>query len=248
MFVPSRLVRAAAQGLLAVALVAPPHLVAQTPDPAHKQIKYVRDAEEYATLTRMVYREALAAVNGSGRARMTGPWSVVLDLDETVLDNSTYELERAAYGGGFNDASWDAWVQRGEAGIVPGAIEFISGVRRLGGRVAYISNRAEPSRAATISNLQRFNLWTENDRLCLATDSTYPKRVRRGEVTEGRGNCSWSGAPAPVVVYLGDQMGDFPASGESDPDAGKDPAFGTRFFILPNPMYGNWMTRVTRLR
>jgi len=248
MFVPSRLVRAAAPGLLAIALVAPPHLVAQTPEPAHPQIKYVRDAEEYATLARMVYREALAAVNASGRARMTGPWSVVLDLDETVLDNSTYELERATYGAAFDDASWNAWVQRGEAGIVPGAIEFISGVRRLGGRVAYISNRAESTRAATLSNLQRFNLWTDNDRLCLATDSTYPKRVRRSEVTEGRGNCSWSGAPALVVVYLGDQMGDFPASGESDPDAGRDPAFGTRFFILPNPMYGTWTTRVTRLR
>lgn len=248
MFVPPRLVRAAGLGLLALALLAPPHLTAQAPDPTNKQVKYVRDAEEYATLARQVYRQALAVVNASGRARMTGPWSVVLDLDETVLDNSTYELERATYGTGFDDPSWNAWVQRGEAGIIPGAIEFISGVRRLGGRVAYISNRAEASRAATVANLSRFNLWTDNDRLCLTTDSTYPKRVRRSEVTEGRGNCSWSSTPAPVVVYVGDQMGDFPAAGEADADAGKDLAFGQRFFILPNPMYGMWTTRVTRQR
>jgi predicted secreted acid phosphatase len=43
-------------------------------------------------------------------------------------------------------------------------------------------------------------------------------------------------------------MGDFPSAGESDPDAGKKDAFGRRYFILPNPMYGQWTSRVTRQR
>ena len=239
-----RPIRALGLGSFLVAACALPSLAAQS----NPQVKYVRDAEEYATLTRQVYRQASAAVNGADRARMTGPWSVVLDLDETVLDNSTYELERATYGLPFNDESWNAWVRRGEAGLVPGVVDFISTVRRLGGRVAWISNRDESTRAFTVLNLQRFNLWSDNDRLCLTTDSTYTKRVRRAEVTSGRGACAWSGAPAPVVVFVGDQMGDFPAAGESDPDAGKDDAFGRRYFILPNPMYGTWTTRVTRQR
>lgn len=238
--------RAAALG--AVALAAVPSLLAQSPEPTNKQVKYVRDAQEYYTLTRQVYRQALAAVNGSERARMSGPWAVVLDLDETVLDNSTYELERATYGDTYSDASWNAWVQRAEAGVVPGAIDFISGVRRLGGRIAYISNRAEATRAATIDNLRRLNLWAETDKLCLATDSLYPKRVRRGEVTNGTGKCSWNNTQTPIVAFVGDQMGDFPAAGENDADAGKDDAFGRRYFILPNPMYGAWVTRVTRQR
>ena len=176
------------------------------------------------------------------------PPAVVLDIDETVLDNSTYELDRATYGLSFENRSWNSWVEREEAGVVPGAIEFISGIRRLGGRVAFITNRDEVTRQATIANLRRFNLWTENDRLCLATDSTYPKRMRRQEVADGRGNCSWNGTPTPVVVFVGDQMGDFPATGESDADAGSFEAWGKRYFILPNPMYGNWTTRVTRQR
>ncbi|HEX7918828.1 MAG TPA: hypothetical protein VF454_05450, partial [Gemmatimonadales bacterium] len=48
--------------------------------PANKQVKYVRDAEEYAVLSRMVYRQALAAVTASVRersARVSGPWAVV---------------------------------------------------------------------------------------------------------------------------------------------------------------------------
>lgn len=241
-----RLSRAAALG--AVALTGVPLLSAQAPPPANLQVKYVRDAQEYLTLTRQVYRQALAAVNGAERARMTGPWAVVLDLDETVLDNSTYELERSTYGDGYTDATWNAWVQRAEAGVVPGAIEFISGVRRLGGRIAYISNRAEAARAATVENLRRLNLWAETDKLCLVTDTLYTKRVRRGEVVNGTGNCSWTNTPTPVVAFVGDQMGDFPGAGENDADAGKDDAFGRRYFILPNPMYGAWVTRVTRQR
>jgi 5'-nucleotidase (lipoprotein e(P4) family) len=219
--------------------------------PANKQVKYVRDAEEYAVLTRQVYRMALNSVSATVRertGRTGGPWAVVMDIDETVLDNSAYELDRASYGLSFENSSWNAWVNRGEAGVVPGAVEFISGVRRMGGRIVFISNRDDAVRAATLANLNRFSLWTENDKLCLVTDSTYTKRVRRTEVTEGRGACGWSGTPTPVLAFVGDQMGDFPATGESDADAGKDPAFGGRYFILPNPLYGSWTTRVTRQR
>jgi 5'-nucleotidase (lipoprotein e(P4) family) len=233
---------------LTTLLFAVTSLPAQTPDPENKQVKYVRDSEEYATLTRQVYRQALAAVTANTRTRMAGPWVVVLDIDETVLDNSTYELDRSTYGLTFEPRSWNAWVERGEAGMVPGVLGFISGVRRLGGRIAFITNRDEATRAATIENLRRFNLWEEVDRLCLATDSTYTKRVRRTEVTEGRGNCAWAGTPAPVIVYVGDQLGDFPGAGETDADVGTDDAFGRRYFLLPNPMYGSWTSRVTRRR
>jgi 5'-nucleotidase (lipoprotein e(P4) family) len=225
---------------------------AQAPaDPSNKQVKYVRDSEEYATLTRQVYRQALASLTTLVRertARANGPWAVALDIDETVLDNSTYELDRESYGLTFEKNSWNAWVDRAEAGLVPGVVEFISGVRRLGGHVVYISNRDEVSRPATITNLRRFSLWTDQDRLCLATDSTYTKKVRRTEVVEGKAPCGWPNAPTPVLVWLGDQLGDFPAAGEADADAGTDEAFGRRFFLLPNPMYGSWTTRVTRKR
>ena len=38
-------------------------------------------------------------------------WAVVLDLDETVLNNQTYQLERAAYQAPFDTDSWNAWVR-----------------------------------------------------------------------------------------------------------------------------------------
>jgi 5'-nucleotidase (lipoprotein e(P4) family) len=211
-------------------------------------VKYVRDSEEYATLARQIYRLAAEAVDRGARALPAGTtWAAVLDVDETALDNSTYQLDRAAYGLPFDNASWNAWVRRLEARPVPGVADFVAAVRRAGGRIAWITNRDEEVRDATIANLRAHGLWDEADRLCLATpDAAYTKAVRRRELVSGQGACAWSGAAVRVLVYVGDQMGDFPARGEPDPDAGQDAAFGRRLFLLPNPMYGSWTSRVTR--
>lgn len=234
--------------LLIAALVTP---LAGKPAPTSLDVKYVRDSEEYATLTRQVYRAAAAAV---ARARDTLPrrpaWAVVLDVDETALDNSAYQLERQAYGLPFDLASWNAWVRRREAGTVPGAGEFVAGVRAAGGRVAWITNRDETVRDATRANLVSQGLWDDGDRLCLRdrADSTYVKARRRAEVASGEGRCAWEGELAAVLAYVGDQLGDFPAAGEPLPGAGEDALFGSRYFLLPNPMYGSWVSGVTRRR
>jgi len=173
-------------------------------------------------------------------------WAVILDIDETALDNSTYELERSAYGLPFDPGSWNAWVRRREAGSVPGATAFVAAVRRAGGHVAWITNRDAVTTDATRENLQSVHLWADDDRLCLQNDPQHTKRARRAEVTSGRGACAWSGVPMRVVAFIGDQMGDFPESDEQLPDTGTDAAFGRTCFLLPNSMYGAWTTRVTR--
>ncbi len=243
--------------VLCAALSAPP-LVAQAPPAVQhgKEIRYVRDAEEYAVLTRMVYRSATRAVEAAARQAPQPPqlprgqpWAVSLDVDETALDNSAYQLDRATYGVPFDTNSWNAFVNRRESGAVPGVREFIAAVRRLGGRVAWITNRAETVRQATQDNLAAAGLWHENDRLCLlSADPRYTKAARRTEAASGTGACAWAGQRVTFLAFIGDAMGDFPASGEGDPDAGNDAAFGTRYFMLPNPMYGSWERRVTRVR
>jgi 5'-nucleotidase (lipoprotein e(P4) family) len=239
---------------LAVLLVAlagtSPALHAQTTPPELQgglEIKWIRDSEEYATLTRQVYRMAERAVSDAARRAQRGRWAVSLDLDETVLDNSAYQIERLAYRLPFDSASWNAWTRRRESGIVPGVVEFIRAVRALGGRIAWISNRWDTTREPTVADLARHGLWSNDDRICLLTaEPEYTKGARRRELQAGTGRCAWEGQPMAVLAFVGDAMGDFPAAGESDPDAGNDAAFGTRFFMLPNPMYGGWTTRVTR--
>lgn len=212
------------------------------------EIKWMRDSEEYAALTRMVYRTAERVVGEAARRLPRGrAWAVVLDLDETTLDNSVYQLSRIAYGEAFDTASWNDWVRRKQSGVVPGVVEFVAAMRRLGGKVAYISSRGDMTREPTIVNLRVLSLWADDDRLCLLTaDPQYNKAARRAEVTAGSGRCAWDGTPLTVLGYFGDNIQDFPQAGENDPDAGSDAAFGVRFWMLPNPMYGGWVTRPTR--
>ncbi len=222
---------------------------AQSPPAVHGlQVKYVRDSEEYATLTRQIFRTALAAVLAARhqRSQDSTPWAVVMDVDETALDNSAYELERETYWVPFDDETWNAYVARRESGAVPGALDFVRGIRAAGGRIAWITNREEVVRDHTRENLRRQGLWDDADRLCPRRNREDTKAVRRREVTTGTGRCSWDGRPVRVEAFLGDALGDFPAAGEDIAGAGNDAAFGTSFFLLPNPMYGAWTRRVTR--
>jgi len=229
-------------------------LAAQAPPAAPQQlgIKYVRDSEEYAALSRQVYRTAGDAVTRAAAATAGHPWAVVLDLDETTLDNSTYQLERAAYGLPFDAASWAAWIKRREAGAVPGVSDFVALVRRAGGHVAWITNRDAAAADDTRENMRALKLWADDDRLCPQKNAQNTKAVRRGELAGGKGDCAWSGTAMQVVAFVGDQIGDFPDAAEHIPGAGAaagDDAFGRVFFLLPNPMYGGWAAAgVTRKR
>ncbi len=222
-------------------------VLAQQPTAVHELgIKYMRDSEEYATLARQVYRlagDAVARAAGSAPARR---WAVVLDIDETTLDNSTYQLERSAYGLPFDSASWNAWVERREAGAVPGVVDFIGQVRRAGGHVGWITNRDVAVLEATRANLKAVGLWNDDDRLCLQKTPQHTKAERRREIVSGSGDCAWPGQPVQVMAFVGDQLGDFPAASEQIPQTGTDSAFGRICFLLPNSMYGAWERSVTR--
>jgi 5'-nucleotidase (lipoprotein e(P4) family) len=216
--------------------------------PTNLGIKYVRDSEEYATLARQVYRMAGGAVITGVAFDDRRSWGVILDIDETALDNSSYQLERGAYGLPYDDASWNAWVNRRAATAVPGVVDFVAKVRQAGGHVAWISNRDISVRDATRANLVSERLWNDDDRLCMAEGTARTKRVRRGEVVTGQGACAWPNRPLRIVVFVGDQLGDFPEPDEKIPDTGTDDAFGRTCFLLPNPMYGSWTSKVTRVR
>jgi 5'-nucleotidase (lipoprotein e(P4) family) len=221
------------------------------------EVKYVRDSAEYATLCRLTYRIARTAVTTTVKDTnpADGKWGVILDIDETTLDNSQYQLERGVYGLGFEEASWADWVQRHAAGTVPGVKDFVKAVRAIHGKVIFISDRYNEYVAldgskldlatATRDNLEANDLFVTGDLLCLKTNANDTKASRRKSVVTGSGVCS-TGAPLQIVAFVGDQMGDFPQKGEPFTDAGIDQAFGKSFFLLPQPMYGKWTNAVTR--
>jgi 5'-nucleotidase (lipoprotein e(P4) family) len=206
---------------------------------APEAIRWVRDSAEHRALYLQVYRAATAHVEHEAAARPSGSWAVVLDADETVLDNSLYQLERAEAGKPFDAASWTAWCARREAIPLPGAPAFLSRVHALGGKIAIVTNRSAAECPDTEA-VFRAHALAYDVMLCKLEAGPSDKNPRFEAIT--RGTTSAGLPPLEVVAFFGDNVLDFPGRSQAlrkEPDeAFAD--FGTRFFVLPNPMYGSW--------
>ena len=195
-------------------------------------IRWIRQSIEYRTLCEQLFRQAtLVILRKVKTEKNSDNLAVVVDLDETVLDNSLYQVERWKAGLSFTQDSWSEWVNREEAGLVPGAKKFLKAVRKKGVRVVFVSNRMNENLEPTRRNLLALEVLAPNDLFLLRLDKNDLKEVRRKEVTDGTGRMKKVG-PFKVVGYIGDQMGDFPSNQTKE--------FGKMSFLLPNPMYGKW--------
>jgi acid phosphatase len=175
------------------------------------------------------------------------PTAIIVDLDETVLDNSFYQARRALAGGEFDESSWDAWVSEGAAPAVPGAVEFLRAASRAGHKVFYVTNRSCPrgtapgagcpSREATLRNLVALGL----------PDAGAPDALlQRGDRPEWSGSSkvsrrAWVAERYRIVALAGDDLHDFVDRADyAQRREELAPLFGTRWFLLPNAMYGSW--------
>jgi 5'-nucleotidase (lipoprotein e(P4) family) len=193
-------------------------------------IRWVTESKEYASLCIQTYQLAQSAVLPKLK-KDKGNLAIVMDLDETVLDNSSYQVERSKLKLGFTQESWSEWVKRKDAGLVPGAKAFISKTRAFSVRIVFISNRMDHNLVPTRENLAKLGVLSPDDIFLLRKNKEDTKEKRREEVFTGKGRMSKVG-PLEVVAYFGDAMGDFPSSEKEN--------FGKAIFIFPNPMYGKW--------
>jgi acid phosphatase len=237
--------------LIALILMGAASVSAQTHELLNSVV-WTQTAIEYRASARQTYRNAeqalaraLAEPSWTAALEQLGEFStkppaVVLDLDETVLDNSAYQARQVAGGTAFDGKSWTAWVAEAKAGLVPGAAEFLNFAAFHGVRRVYISNRVCAPSAKddpTVAVLMRHRLLSRTDTLlCKESDTaSSDKSVRRYQATAGH----------RVLLLIGDDIGDF-ITVERDAKA-RDEAleryerwFGERWFILPNPSYGSW--------
>jgi 5'-nucleotidase (lipoprotein e(P4) family) len=202
-------------------------------------IRWLRESAEYQAALYQVYRAATARVEQTVAGKAAGSWGVVLDADETVLNNSLYQLERAKLGLGFTPESWNAWVKRREATPLPGAAAFLSRVRALGGKIAIVTNRLGSECDDTRAVFDTFKL-AYDAMLCRPDGSPSDKNPRFEAVAAGQTPAS--SAPLDVVAFVGDNIQDFPRLSQSitAQGAGAFVEFGARYFLVPNPMYGSW--------
>lgn len=202
-------------------------------------IHWFATAAEMRAAYEQTYRFATAALERAAQGRAAGSWAVILDADETVIDNSPYEVQQARIGVPYDSASWDAWVKRGAAPALPGAVAFTSRVHALGGRVVIVTNRDQMYCDVSRDNILRVGVHA--DEVLCRTDRANGSKDPRFDAVQ-RGTAPSVLPPLDVLMWVGDNIQDFPHLAQSirtAPDTALA-GFGERYIVLPNPMYGSW--------
>ena len=199
---------------------------------------WFRNSAEYRAVAHQTYRLAAERLRLLAAGRASGTWAVILDADETVLDNSEYQKRIAAANTSFDPQTWNAWVREEAATAIPGAAEFIAAARELGGRIAIVTNRDEEVCGPTRANLRQLGI--DVDVVLCRPPSSGDKNPRFAAVANG--TAAPGLPPLAVLLWVGDNIQDFPALTQDlrFRDAQAFDAFGRSYIILPNPMYGSW--------
>jgi acid phosphatase len=187
--------------------------------------------------------DALAKDDRAAPLRGLKP-AVVLDIDETVLDNSPYQARLVKSGGEYNEADWAAWCKEEAARALPGAVAFTRFAARHGIAVIYISNRAKELDQATLANLRKAGLPVSGPEAFLGLGTFVEGCEQIG--TEKGCRRQLVSRKYRVLMQFGDQIGDFVtvlannAAGRHRAMAPYMDWIGRRWFVLPNPTYGSW--------
>ena len=165
------------------------------------------------------------------------PLAVIVDIDETVLDNSPYQVSAVKHGRTFDLRDWKQWTDSAAARACPGALTFLKHAGSLGCEIFYISNRDTSERSGTLMNLRMVGFPFADGEHLLLSEGTSDKTERRARVASTH----------RVVLLVGDQLRDFDERfkdrtvnyGRNAVDAMSD-TLSQYFILLPNPMYGTY--------
>lgn len=200
-------------------------------------VLFTQESAEYKALCLQAYNVAEVKLPELS-AKSERP-AVVLDLDETVLDNSPYSAWQVLNGEPYSPETWDRWVQLASAKEVPGAGRFLRFADSLGVRIFYISNRDTSQLAPTAENMEKLGLPQVDPENFMLKSVTSDKTDRRNAVR----NLGYD-----IVMRIGDNLGDHsgnydkPATSverteQAFADADK---YGAEYIVLPNAIYGTW--------
>jgi 5'-nucleotidase (lipoprotein e(P4) family) len=212
---------------------------------------YVQASAECRALSLQAYGVARAnlpsALSDSGWSAIPGqggdkPPAIIFDIDETLLDNTPWQV-RAIRGGYDYPTGWKEWCLEAQADALPGALEFVKHAASMGIEIFYVSNRKAPVEEATRVNLKAlgFPLSVERDTVLLRNEKvewTSDKTSRREMVARD----------FRVLMMFGDNLGDFLETEPSQANVSVRAKavdehaeyWGSRWHMLPNPMYGGW--------
>jgi len=171
--------------------------------------------------------------------RIRGRRAIIVDVDETILDNSRYQGMLIKKGVNYPEG-WTEWCNRAEATAIAGAVDFLRYAHSRGVRVFYVTNRKIAEKDGTSRNLKQLGFPEVNDEtLLVRTDTASDTKEPRRQAIASHYH---------VVLLMGDNLNDFSDVFEKSKTVASRleateknrSQFGTRFIVLPNSMYGDW--------
>ena len=221
-------------------------------------VAWMQASIEYRLIAGQTYRSALYQLD---RALKTPDWdalvpderanpatglapAVIVDVDETVLDNSPYQARLVRDGLAYDETTWDGWVREEKASPVPGALEFAQAAAARGITVYYVTNRAVHLEEPTLKNLRAAGFPIDKAEQFLGLGFFVEGCEQEG--SEKGCRRQFIGRTHRVLMQFGDQIGDMVTIVSNTP-SGREQAMapylgwvGERWFVLPNPTYGSW--------
>lgn len=215
-------------------------------------VLWTQSSAEFKAASMQTYRaaeyqlnRALKDPNWTAALEQSGDFSklppaVILDLDETVLDNSGMHARLITEGRTYSEQEWTIWIKEQRGGVLEGALDFLKVAHANGVAIFYITNRVcDPARSddPTLAVLRNSSIPFRTDRL-LCRSETPDKSPRRASVARGH----------RVLLLIGDDFNDFVSVPQQQSTiAGRIAIalanrryWGERWFVMPNPMYGSW--------
>jgi 5'-nucleotidase (lipoprotein e(P4) family) len=168
------------------------------------------------------------------------PPAVILDVDQTVLDNSPFQARLAKEDANFNIGMWEDWAFESRALAVPGAVEFAKYAQSKDVAVFYVTNRWHGLEEATRVNLRGLGFpvgFQPNVILCRGEKDNWgwDKSSRRRLIAE----------QYRILLLIGDDLNDFVTT-RGTPNQRVELSkqyheyWGEKWIVLPNPLDGSW--------
>ncbi len=219
-------------------------------------ILFQQKASEYRALCLQAFNWAKIGIDADDKSKKKlpkierkKPRAIVVDIDETMLDNSPAQAVGAKNNLPFELKSWYAWGEMRKAKAIPGAVDFANYAKSKNVRVFYVSNRDEVQKQATIDNLKAVgfpDISAENVLLRQVGADNKPistKEPRRDDIEK----------TYRIVSLIGDNLNDLSDVFENKTVMTRfaetdkvNNLWGNRFIVIPNAMYGEWESAIYR--
>ena len=198
-------------------------------------IYWQKNSAEYVALSYQAFNIAKLKLDKNVKNYDRKP-AIVIDIDETILNNLPYNEMLIDSSKSFNEQSWSRWVNKKIAKAIPGSLEFLNYAQTKNIELIYLSNRRIENYEPTKENLISLGFPFNEKTLMLLRDETTDKTKRRNSLSKYE-----------IIMLIGDNLSDFDSVFYNKSNEKRinnvdslSYLFGEKFILLPNLIYGDW--------